>query len=276
MSDYIDSWFTFSLGGILKSSFYLVVAGTTVLLLCYALKRIYGLKSTYEMKKLVNNNTITIIHTTSFLKIVSDASITIKTHMDFIKAYEKMDKERDIHIVMHTVGGILSSAEAICNCIANHKLGNHKGKTIVYIPYYSYSGGCMIALACDKIVMSKNAILGPCDAQQYVKGIHSVASIIDTVSYKKEMKEKIDEEWLAGCYDANLCKERQAKYIDKLVKSGNFTEEIGKVIYEEFFSGKYNHDKMFSAQDAQLLGLNIEIVDVMPDIIKNITNDITD
>lgn len=272
-----DSWFTFSLSGILVPAISLVSMGVVVLVSCKILSKIYGLGSTYKKNRLIKNNTIAIIHNSRPLNLtLNDTSITIKTHMEFIKEYEQMDKDKDINIIMHTVGGALSSAEAICNCILNHKNGNHKGQIIMYIPYYSYSGGCMIALACDKIIMGRNAILGPCDAQQYVANVHSVASIIDAVKYKKENKEKISETWLAGSYDAELCKERQLRYVTKLIESGKFSEEIGKTIYEEFFSGKYNHDQIFSATEAKNLGLNIEIVDAMPPMIAYITSDMTE
>jgi Serine dehydrogenase proteinase len=264
-----------SFSNVFKFSFSLIGMCVIVGISCYAFKKIYDLRKVYKNKQLTNNNIITVIHSHNLSIINNDTMITIKTHMDFITAYEKMDKNKDIHIIMHTVGGALSSAEAICNCIANHQMSDYEGKIIVYIPYYSYSGGCMIALACDKIIMSKNAILGPCDAQKYVDSAHSIAAIIDTVDYKKEMKEKVSETWLAGSYDAKLCKERQLEYVNRLIKSEKFTEDIGKTIYDEFFSGKYNHDKIFSAQRAKELGLNIEIVDVMPSFIKNISDEIT-
>jgi ClpP class serine protease len=226
---------------------------------------------------------IPIVHSISPLALNNEAMITIKTHMDFIRSYEKMDKDKDISIIMHTVGGSLSSAEAICNCILNHKKSGYKGQFIIYIPYYAYSGGCMISLACDKIIMGRNAIMGPCDAQKMVTttAVHSVASIIDTVKYKKEMKEKnikeeISETWLAGSYDAELCKKRQLKYVNKLVSYERFSEDVGEVIYAEFFSGKYNHDQIFSAEDTQNLGLNVEIINEMPPIIKGIMGDMMD
>lgn len=159
-------------------------------------------------KKNNKQNIIVINHSSKYNPLVNvEASIGLDTHINFIKNYNNMNKDLDIHIILHTTGGSLSSAEAICNCITNH---TGKGKIIAYIPYYSYSGGCMIALACDKIIMTKNAILGPCDAQKSnITTNYSIASIIDTVTYKKNSGEKIKEEWLAHSYDANLCKNRQ-------------------------------------------------------------------
>lgn len=256
----------------------LITTATIAFAYYHCFRKSIGYKKQYDNYRLSNNNIISIIHSsgTSMSSAIGDDDnmITIKTHMDFIKGYERIDKNKDINIIMHTTGGSLSSTEAICNCILNHHTSGYQGKINMYIPYYSYSGGCMIALSCDKVVMLKNAILGPCDAQKYVGCPHSIAAIIDTANYKKTMKEKINETWLASSYDANLCKERQHKFVNKLIQLGKFSEDVGAIIYDEFFSGKYNHDKIFSAQEAKDLGLNIEICDDMPSQIKSITDDI--
>ena len=65
-------------------------------------------------------------------------------------------------------------------------------------------------------------------------------------------------------------------FVEKLVEYKVLTEETGKNIYEEFFSGKYNHDKIFSAQDSLKLGLNIEIVENMPRVINDVIIDLID
>lgn len=270
-----NSWFSFSLSGIFIPALTIVAISSVIGVSCYILKKAYGLKGTFEQSKMRKNNIISIIHSTANLNLtLSDTTITINTHMNFIKEYEKMNKDEDIHIIMHTTGGALSSAEAICNCILNHQQGNYKGKIIAHIPYYAYSGGCMIAIACDKIIMSTNAILGPCDGQKLITGVHSISSIINTVKHKTEKGEKTSEIWIAASLDAELCIKRQAKYVDKLVKSGKFSEDIGAKIYQEFFSGQYNHDQTFNAEEALSLGLNIEIVNAMPPRIANITNNI--
>ncbi len=225
--------------------------------------KICNLRSLYKKRQFANDNIINIIHS-------NNTRITDQTHIDFVKAYEKMNKDLNIHILIHTIGGALSCSEAICNCIINHKQSNYKGKIFAYIPYYAYSGGCMIAITCDKIIMSKNAVLGPCDGQQMIIRTHSFSSIVATVNYKKAKGEPISEEWLAAYYNSQLSLERQLEYINKLIKSNKFSEELGKIIYNEFFSGKYNHDKIFSAQEAKEIGLNIEIVESMPKIIKNV------
>lgn len=65
--------------------------------------------------------------------------------------------------------------------------------------------------------------------------------------------------------------ESSKNYVDKLIVCGHFNPDVGNKIYEEFFSGKYNHDKLFSVTDAINLGINVEKVDHMPKFIENIT-----
>lgn len=264
----------------LSNTLFQVIGGGILLYGLYSAKNYLAeYYKSYKKNRLVKNNIIDIVHkidqgsAISSLLSSTDTCITIKTHMDFVKTYEKMDKDKDIHVLIHTVGGALSSAEAICNCIANHK---GKGKVIAYIPYYAYSGGCAIMLACDKVFMHRNAIIGPCDAQKPVGKLstHSIKAIIDTVEYKKDKDQKIDEEWYANSVDAESCKTRQKGFVDNLVKRGTLHEQLAEKIYDEFFSGKYNHDKIFSAQEAKELGLNVEIVDSMPAVLKDIVESI--
>jgi ClpP class serine protease len=42
-------------------------------------------------------------------------------------------------------------------------LCRHPGKVTVFVPHYAMSGGTLLALAADEIVMDDNAVLGPVD-----------------------------------------------------------------------------------------------------------------
>lgn len=244
---------------------------------------LYKLKNKYDKReknkkesKLVSQNTISIIHNnnTSILKALNAerSYINMTTFSKFIKAYEKLDKDKDIHIVIHTPGGMLASVEAIVNCMINHK---GKGRIIGYIPYYAYSGGCAIAIACHEIRMLPTSVVGPCDAQLASKmQAYSVKSIVDSVNKKLDRGEPVKEKWLATAHTAEICQKRQKKFIDKLIKHGIFNEEVGNTVYSEFFTGKYNHDTSFSAYDMQSMGLNVSIVDKMPQQIKDLFEDI--
>jgi len=209
-------------------------------------------------------NIIEIIHKArnSLFGDGNESSIGLSTCHRFIKAYEKVDPNRDIKIIIHTPGGAVTAVEAIVNCMLNH---TGTGRFIAYIPYYAYSGGCAIALSCHEIIVTKNSIVGPCDGQ-LTKGFggFSVSSIIQAVEYKKNHGEPIKEDWLALSRDAGICHERQMKFLDKIVDKGIMTNETKDKVYEELFTGKYNHDTIFVPDQLIDMGLNVSIVDQMP------------
>jgi ClpP class serine protease len=221
-----------------------------------------------KQKEVKYENIIPIIHSSKNPNCGDCIQMT--TYMQFLKAYECMDKDSDISIVVHTFGGPLTYTEAICNIILNHKKSNYKGKFICYIPHYAYSAGVTIAMTCDRIIMCTNSILTPCDAQRSISGVtHSANSIVSTVEYKLEHKEIVSELWLSEYHHTKKMIQRDKAFIDKLVQHGIYTQKVGEKIYEVFFSSiKYCHDQVFSAQEASEFGLNVEIVDDMPDKIK--------
>jgi ClpP class serine protease len=46
-----------------------------------------------------------------------------------------------------------------------HALARHPAKITVLVPHYAMSGGTLISLTADEIVMDDNAVLGPVDPQ---------------------------------------------------------------------------------------------------------------
>ena len=72
-----------------------------------------------------------------------------------------------LDLILHTPGGQLHASIQIARA-----LRKHPKKTRVFIPHYSMSGGTIIALAADEIVMDKDAVIGPIDPQigDFVRG----------------------------------------------------------------------------------------------------------
>lgn len=235
---------------------------------------IYSSRFTKKVRQFIDDkiedpNIIPIVHLSRSRGLfdISESSISLTTTHRFAKAYEKADPNKDIHLVIHTPGGSLSSVETIVNVISNHK---GTGRIIAYIPYYAYSGGCAIALSCHEIVIARNAIVGPCDGQM-AKGFDgfSISSIIAAVEHKKHNNEPIKEDWLARSRDAEICATRQKEFLDKLVVNGIMSETTKENVYNELFTGKYNHDTIFTPEQLIAMGLNITIVEQMPYHIMN-------
>ncbi len=61
-----------------------------------------------------------------------------------------------LDIILHTPGGLVLATEQIANALIRHK-----GKITVFIPHYAMSGGTMLSLAADEIVLMKRSIRVP-------------------------------------------------------------------------------------------------------------------
>ena len=95
------------------------------------------------------------------------------------------DRELPIDLILHTPGGLVLASLQIAEAIKKHK-----GKVTVFVPHYAMSGGTLISLAADEIVMSEHAVLGPVDAQL---GKYPAASILKAVARKAVVTEVEDE-----------------------------------------------------------------------------------
>src|SRR5205809_5419115 len=88
--------------------------------------------------------------------------------------------DQPIDLILHTPGGLVLAAEQIAKALVERK-----AKVTVFVPHYAMSGGTLIALAADEIVMDANAVLGPVDPQI---GDMPAASIVKVVELKGPAK----------------------------------------------------------------------------------------
>src|SRR6266705_3201452 len=102
--------------------------------------------------------------------------IDINDSEEVLRAIHLTDPEIPIDLVLHTPGGLVLAATQIARAIFTRK-----GKVTVFVPHYAMSGGTLLALAADEIVMSEYAVLGPVDPQL---GQYPAASILKAVARK--------------------------------------------------------------------------------------------
>src|ERR1700675_4517858 len=102
--------------------------------------------------------------------------IDINDSEEVLRAIQMTDEEVPLDIVLHTPGGVVLAALQIARAIHEHK-----AKVSVFVPHYAMSGGTLIALAADEIIMSKHAVLGPIDPQL---GQSPAGSLIKVVEQK--------------------------------------------------------------------------------------------
>jgi hypothetical protein len=73
-----------------------------------------------------------------------------------LRAIRETPPDRPIEIILHTPGGLVIAARQVAAALADHP-----GKVTAVVPHYAMSGGTLIALAADEIVMEPHASPAP-------------------------------------------------------------------------------------------------------------------
>lgn len=126
-----------------------------------------------KLIKIVNNRKKQSYVSSLFSTDESEGTISMKTANRLIHDLRNIPEDKEIHIMIHTLGGDLNAAEIICRLI-----NNHKGKVTAIVPNYAYSAGTLISLSCDEIITSSTSVFGPVDPQM----IFPASSIIEAVT----------------------------------------------------------------------------------------------
>src|SRR6195256_6275328 len=132
-----------------------------------------------QLERRRNSRVILLVHRQETMRLLGFPLvryIDIHDSEEVLRAIQMTDEEVPLDIVLHTPGGIVLAALQIATAIRHHK-----AKVTVFVPHYAMSGGTLIALAADDIVMSENAVLGPVDPQL---GQSPAASIIRVLESK--------------------------------------------------------------------------------------------
>ncbi len=197
---------------------------------------------------------ITLIHrqeAISLLGIPLARYITIEDSEQVLRAIRLTPDEMPIDLILHTPGGLVLAAEQIALA-----LRKHSGKVTVLVPHYAMSGGTLLALAADEIVMDENAVLGPVDPQI---GSYPAASILAAVQQKGP--DKVDDQTLILADIARKAMAQVTSAVAGILEGKMETEkaaEVARVLTE----GRWTHDYPITASFLRELGL--PVVDGLP------------
>jgi ClpP class serine protease len=202
----------------------------------------------FEKKR--GSRLITLIHrqeALSFLGLAFARYIDIEDSEQVLRAIRLTSDETPIDIVLHTPGGLVLAAEQIA-----HALIRHKAPVTVFIPHYAMSGGTLIALAADKIVMDINAVLGPVDPQL---GQYPASSII-RVTEIKNVNDTDDETLILA--DVARKAIAQVNQVVRAILTGNgMPEAKASELADTLTCGKWTHDYPISFEEAQSIGMPV-------------------
>lgn len=172
--------------------------------------------------------------------------IDVNDSEEVLRAIHMTDDEVPLDIVLHTPGGLVLAALQIARAIESHK-----GKVSIFVPHYAMSGGTLVALAADEIVMCRHSVLGPVDPQLNQMPAASLIKVVE----QKPIAE-IDDQTLVLA-DVGRKAIAQVKDAVRLLLANRMSSEKASALAEKLASGIWTHDYPISAEEAKALGLPI-------------------
>jgi len=200
-----------------------------------------------KLEQARNSRVITMIHrqeSISLLGIPLRRFIDVEDSEQVLRAIRLTPDTVPLDIVVHTPGGLVLASEQIARA-----LHNHPAKVTVLVPHYAMSGGTLLALAADEILMDENAVLGPVDPQI---GQWPASSIIKVAESKP--LERVNDETLIL---ADLSRKAQAQMrefvLGKLLD--DFPADRAGELAHQLTSGQWTHDYPLTIEQLREMGL---------------------
>ncbi len=197
---------------------------------------------------------ITLIHrqeTMSFLGIPIRRYIDIEDSERVLRAIRLTDENVPIGIVLHTPGGLVLAAEQIA-CA----LSRHKADVTVFVPHYAMSGGTLVALAADEIVMDPNGVLGPVDPQLALSqgNYYPAASVLAAMEIENPNR---DDQTLIMADMARKAINQVHHTVYSLLRGNNMEEKKARQVAKKLSEGHWTHDYPISVEEAREMGLPV-------------------
>lgn len=175
---------------------------------------------------------------------------------EVMRAVQLTDPNMPLDMVLHTPGGLYLAATQIALA-----LSGHKGKVTIFVPHYAMSGGTLIALAADEIVMCRHSVLGPLEPQ--VEGLPAVSLL--RVIEQKPIAE-IDDETLVLADVAQKALAQLEQTATQLL-----TDRMGATraaeLAKTLTNGRWTHDYAITAAEARELGLPVK-TEMPPEVLE--------
>ena len=209
---------------------------------------------TFEQQR--GSRVILLIHrqeSINLLGIPISRFINIEDSEQILRAIRLTPPNIPIDLILHTPGGLVLATEQIARALLRHQ-----SKVTVFIPHYAMSGGTMLAMAADEIVMDENAVLGPVDPQL---GNVAAASLLKVLEEKPI--DKIDDQTLVTADVAKKAIQQVQRFVRSLLEDAIpeqkvAPENIDKII-DRLTTGQVTHDYPVSVEEANEMGLPVSV-----------------
>jgi ClpP class serine protease len=207
------------------------------------------LKLLQALERTRKTRVISLIHRQEVMAILGFPLvryISVEDSEEVLRAIRMTDPQTPIDLILHTPGGMVLAAEQIA-----HALARHQAKVTVFVPHYAMSGGTLLSLVADAIVMDPDAVLGPIDPQI---GEHPAASLLAAV--KRKPVDKIDDATLVLADVAEKAV-RQVRELARTLLARRRPPEDAERIADLLTRGEWTHDYPITVDEARRIGLDI-------------------
>ena len=208
-----------------------------------------------QLERARNSRVILLVHRQETMRLLGfpvARYIDVNDLEEVLRAIQMTDADMPVDIILHTPGGLVLAALQIARA-----LRGHKGKVTAFVPHFAMSGGTLIALAADEIVMCRHSVLGPIDPQL---GDSPAASLLKVVE-EKPISE-IDDKTLiladVGRKAIGQVKTAAGKLLER-----HLPAEKATALAEKLSTGIWTHDYPITPEEARELGLPVSTE--MPD-----------
>ena len=212
-----------------------------------------------------SSRVITMIHRqerVGLLGIAFGRFIDIEDSEQILRAIRMTPAEMPIDLILHTPGGLVLASDQIA-----HALKRHTGRVTVIVPHYAMSGGTLVAVAADEILMDRDAVLGPVDPQlgSLPRGYWPAASILAALAH--DNPNRSDETLILGDVARKAIAQVHATVAELVAERG---AEPAQALATTLSEGRWTHDYPIRIDEARELGLPVN--DAVPAAVYELMN----
>ncbi|MDU4959388.1 MAG: ATP-dependent Clp protease proteolytic subunit [Sporomusaceae bacterium] len=194
-----------------------------------------------------HSRVISLIHRQEAIRLLGvplSRYINVEDSEHILRAIRLTPADMPLDLILHTPGGLVLASEQIARA-----LQQHPAKVTVFVPHYAMSGGTMIALAADEIVLDPNAVLGPVDPQL---GQYPAASILKAVQQKSI--NRVDDHTLILADIAEKALRQVQDFVQSLLLD-KLTPEQAAVVAQNLSQGTWTHDYPITCDKLREMGI---------------------
>lgn len=202
-----------------------------------------------ELERARGTRAILLVHRPGPLPLFGAAVprfIGLEDAEEVVHAIRTTPPTTPIDLVLHTPGGLVMPSVQIARAIAAHP-----APVTAFVPEYAMSGGTLIALAADAIVMNEHAVLGPTDP---VIGTTPAASVRSVLARKP--LDRIDDQTLILADQAEKAIRQLSRTVRELL-AGRVEPAVAEEIAERLCEGAWTHDFPITFREARAMGLPV-------------------